>query len=99
MVAKSFCKVCEEFLCKHCERAHRGMKISKNHKMIDFIEMLKQKQIDIEVEITKLQDKRLDVHGNILSIDSFTKELEESREKLITEVNKYKNDILRKVRD
>ena len=99
IVAKSFCKVCEEFLCKQCDRVQRRSKATKDHKLIEFIQMLKENQRDIESQIKKLQDKRHDVHGNISSVDSFTKELEESREQLIAEVNKYKIDILRKVEE
>ena len=99
VVARSFCKVCEEFLCTQCEKIHRRSKASKEHKLTEVIQILKENQRDIEREIKKLQDKRLDVCGKVSSVDSFTDELEESREQLIAEVNMYKNDTLRKVEE
>ena len=95
--AKCFCKVCEEFLCKDCERAHRGSKATKDHKLIHFINMLQEKQRDIQREIKKLHDKRTEIQENVSSVASFTRQLHESKENLIAEVNKCRNYIKLKV--
>ena len=94
---KSFCKVCEEYLCKNCETFHRRSKATKDHKLIEFIQMMKEKQRDIEREIKKLQDKRTDIHKNCTSVDRFTSYLIESKGQLTREVNKCRNDIKRRV--
>ena len=98
-VAKSFCKTCLEFLCNDCETYHRRFKEIKDHKLVELIDMMKEKQQDIEKEIRKLQDKRTDVHQNITSIDNFAGQLLKSKDKLIAEVNKHREDIKMRVDD
>ena len=95
--AKCFCEVCQEFLCKDCKKAHKGMKISKDHKLINFVQMLNETQRDIEKEIEKLEAQRIDVQENVSSVDSFTRQLYESKEQLIGEVNKCRSDIKQRV--
>ena len=95
--AKCFCEVCQEFLCKKCKKAHTGMKISKNHKLIDFVQVLNERQTYIEKEVQKLEAQRIDVQENVSSVDSFTRQLHESKEQLIGEVNKCRSDIKQRV--
>ena len=96
-VVTSFCEFCEELLCKDCNKVHRGMKVSKDHKFADFVQVLDEKQRDIELEIKKLQVKRKDVQINVSSVDCFTRQLHKSKEQLIGEVNKCRKDIKERV--
>ena len=96
-IIKSICKVCEEYLCKDCETFHGRSKATKDHKPVEFIQMMKEKQRDIEREIKKLQDKRTDIHENVTSVDSFARYLIGSKGQLTIEVNKCRNDIKRRV--
>ena len=95
--AKSFCKACKECLCVDCGRAHRGSRLTRGHKLADFMQILKEKQSDIEREIKKLQNKKRDVYQNKTSADSFIRHLQESKDKLTAEVNKYRNEIKMRV--
>ena len=96
-VIKSFCNVCEEYLCNDCETFHRQSKATKNHKPIEFILMMNEKQSDMEKEIKKLQNKRTYIHKNVSSVDRFPKYLIDSKGQLTTEVNMCRNDIKRRV--
>ena len=95
--AKSFCQTCNEYLCIDCDRAHRGSKMTRRHNLADFMQILKEKQRDIEKEIKKLQNKRRNVYQNNTSADSFVRHLQESKGKLRAEVNKYRNEIKMRV--
>ena len=97
--AKSFCTVCQEYLCKDCERVHRRSKATKDHKLTELIKMMKEKKREIEWEMKKLQDKRTDITENVTSVDRFVRQLLDSKEQLTAEVNKCRNDIKRRVDD
>ena len=92
-VVKSFCKVCDQFLCIDCQREHRDSKATEEHKLVEFTHTVKDKQRDIEMEMKKLQDKRIDVRKNVNSVDAFVSQLFESKQQLISEVNKCRCDI------
>ena len=96
-IAKSFCKVCHEYICMECERVHRRSKATKEHKLIELIEMMKEKKREIKREIKKMQDKRTDISKNVISVDRFARQLLESKEQLTAEVNTCRNDIKRRV--
>ena len=74
---KSFCQACDEYLCIDCDRAHRGSRLTRGHKLADFISRY--------------------VHQNNTSVESFVRQLQDSKEKLIAEVNKYRNEIKMRV--
>ena len=95
--AKSFCRVCEEYLCKDCETFHRRSKASKDHKLVELIYKIKQKQRDFDREMMKLQEKRIDVRQNVSSVDRFARQLLESKSQLVAEVNKCRHDIKKTV--
>ena len=96
-IIKSFCKVCEEYLCKDCEKFHKWSKATKDHKLIEVINMMKEKQRDIEREIMKLEAKRTDIYKNVTSVDRFARYLIESKGQLNTEVNRCRDDIKMRV--
>ena len=95
--AKCFCEICEQFLCRNCQKAHSGMKISKDHTLTDFVQVLNEKQNGIAMEVKKLQAKRMDVHESVSSVDNFRRKLQGSLEQLIGEVNKCRKDIKQRV--
>ena len=98
-VAKSFCKVCQEYLCKECVRVHTHSKATKDHKLIEVIHMMKETQREIEREMKKLQDRRTDITKNVTSVDRFVSQLPKSKKQLTAEVNKCRDDIKRRVDD
>ena len=96
-LAKSFCEACEEFLCTDCQTAHKGNKATKNHKLVDFQHLYEEKQRDINKEMKKLQDTKIDLHKKAASTKSLLKQIEESEVEVIEEINKHRKVVLNSV--
>ena len=73
------------------------MEMSCDHKLIDFVQIFKEKQRNIEKEMKKIQDRRADLHQNISSVEGFTRQLQESKERLTAEVDKCRDEIKMRV--
>ena len=95
--AESFCKVCKEFLCVDCQTAHKGSEASRDHQLVDFLQLCEEKQIDIKTQMKKLQDANTDVKKDKLSAQSLSKQIEESEVEVIEEINKYRKAIIERV--
>ena len=95
--AKSSCRVCEEFLCFDCETAHKGSKATKDHQLVSFVEMCEEIQRDIKRQIQRLQDTKTDVRKNASSNRHLLKQIVESEDAVIGEINKYRYSIIQRV--
>ena len=95
--AKSFCKICEEFLCVDCQTAHKGSKATKDHKLVDFQELCEEKQRDIKRQMKQLRDTKNHVHQKTSSTKSLLKQIVDSEGKVIAEINKYRKSIIKEV--
>lgn len=59
--AEKWCTVCDEGFCSDCEKSHRSLKLTRNHKMIA-IEVYTKIQ-DLSVDLTcKTHDQKLDLY-------------------------------------
>lgn len=56
-----WCTVCEEGLCADCQKVHKSIKISRNHRLISIGDFRKKENISIRLTC-KDHDKRLELY-------------------------------------
>ena len=95
--ANSFCKVCEEFLCTDCQTAHKGSKATKDYTLVHFQQLCEENQRDIRRQMKKLQDTKIDVQNKAASTKNLLKQIVESEDQVIEEINRYRRAIIKKV--
>ncbi|CAC5404801.1 unnamed protein product [Mytilus coruscus] len=61
--AEKWCTVCEEGLCAECEKVHKSIKTSRNHRLISVEDFRQIKNISISLTC-KDHDKRLELYCN-----------------------------------
>ena len=94
---KSYCNFCEQFLCTHCDTAHKGSTGSKDHKLVDFLQLCEEKQRDIKKQMKKLQDTKIYLRKDASNTKSLLKQIVKSEDIAIEEINHYRRIIKRRV--
>ena len=101
--ASSFCKDCEEYLCDPCAELHKGLKITRNHKLIPVSEV--PRRINTGVESSSLvlcecsQNSGVIAycadHDDVICQSCKTVKHRKCKTALVTEMSKsFKKDIL-----
>ena len=91
---ESFCTNCEELLCVDCSKAHRGSKVSKNHKLITFAELQQLQKQEIHEHIKVVRDEMKEMDGNCTSNTELIENIKQAEMRQIAEVNRLRQNIL-----
>ncbi|CAG2258126.1 unnamed protein product [Mytilus edulis] len=59
--AKKWCTICEEGFCEDCERYHKSMKLSRDHKMISIEDYRQIENISVNLNC-EIHGKKLDLY-------------------------------------
>ena len=91
---ESFCTNCEELLCTDCSKAHRGMKLTKNHKLMTFAELQQSKKQEMDKHIETVSDEERKIDSICTSNRKLVENIKKTEVKQINEVNRLRQSII-----
>ena len=90
----SFCTTCQDLLCAYCFKAHRGMRLTKDHKVITFSELQQSKKQELDKHIKVVRDKEREVDSRCANNRELIENIKQAEVRQMAEVDQLRQSIL-----